>query len=204
MRTEEPAKRQRLLDATAWRGVPAPRRTRDANSSRTGDSSPVDVRHALVVATPRPPWDALTRHPRSKGCEDQKSVPGSQGTRASTVASAGAWCEADRDHGRDRRPGARHLNEVEGLPKYLTPETPIYKSRLLWPRLARESIATDHRVVIVEGPPTSAAHVAGVCSPWPRGTAFGSAHSRIIRRLLGDPPARRRVLSCRRSRTGPR
>ena len=88
--------------------------------------------------------------------------------------------------------GARRLDDTDKeSPKYLnTPETPIYKkSQLLYGLdLAKKTIATEHKVVIVEGyTDVMAAHVAGVTNAVATcGTAFGSEHVKIIRRLLGD------------------
>lgn len=103
--------------------------------------------------------------------------------------------------------GARRLNEDPQSPKYLnTPETPIYKkSQLLYGLdLAKKAIAKEHRIVIVEGyTDVMAAHVAGEpCAVATCGTAFGSEHVKIVRRLLGDAadPAAGVLLSNGRAR----
>ena len=90
--------------------------------------------------------------------------------------------------------GARRLDDSDKeSPKYLnTPETPIYKkSQLLYGLdLAKKTIATEHKVVIVEGyTDVMAAHVAGVTNAVATcGTAFGSEHVKIIRRLRRARP----------------
>ena len=71
-----------------------------------------------------------------------------------------------------------------------TPETPLYKkSTLLYGLdLAKKEISKNRKVVIVEGyTDVMAAHMAGVtCAVATCGTAFGSEHVRVVRRLLGD------------------
>ena len=116
-------------------------------------------------------WDSLTRHLRSKGFTDQEIQVAGLGT----TGSRGIY---DRFRGRLVWPihditgatvgfGARRLDDNDKeSPKYLnTPETPIYKkSQLLYGLdLAKKSIVTQHKVVIVEGyTDVMAAHVAGV------------------------------------------
>ena len=78
--------------------------------------------------------------------------------------------------------------------KYLnTPETPIYKkSQLLYGvDLAKKEIARQHRAVVVEGyTDVMACHLAGVTTAIATcGTAFGTEHIGIIRRLLMDSDA---------------
>ena len=87
--------------------------------------------------------------------------------------------------------GARKLNDDDSGPKYLnTPETAIYKkSQVLYGLdLARKAIATERRVVVVEGyTDVMAAQLAGIqCAVATCGTAFGTEHVKIVRRLLGD------------------
>jgi DNA primase len=92
--------------------------------------------------------------------------------------------------------GARKLasDEVDNGPKYLnTPETPIYKkSQVLYGlERAKKEIAKKRQVVIVEGyTDVMAAHLAGITTAVATcGTAFGSDHIRILRRLLMDDDA---------------
>src|SRR5699024_356893 len=81
--------------------------------------------------------------------------------------------------------------ESDKGPKYLnTPETAIYhKSTVLYGLdLARKDIAAERRVVVVEGyTDVMAAHLAGVPTAVAScGTAFGSEHVKIVRRVMGD------------------
>ena len=141
-------------------------------------------------------WDSLTRHLRSKGFTDQEiqiSGLGSQGNRGVYDRFRGRLVWPIRDiTGATVGFGARRLDDSDKeSPKYLnTPETPIYKkSQLLYGLdLAKKTIASEHKVVIVEGyTDVMAAHVAGVTNAVATcGTAFGSEHVKIIRRLLGD------------------
>lgn len=90
--------------------------------------------------------------------------------------------------------GARKLYEDDGGPKYLnTPETPIYrKARVLYGLdLAKRDISRDHRVVVVEGyTDVMACHLAGVTTAVATcGTAFGSDHITVLRRVMGDDSA---------------
>jgi DNA primase len=90
--------------------------------------------------------------------------------------------------------GARRLYDEDQGPKYLnTPETSLYKkSHVLYGiDLAKREIAKQKRVVVVEGyTDVMAAHLSGVTTAVATcGTAFGSDHARIVRRLLGDTTA---------------
>jgi DNA primase len=87
--------------------------------------------------------------------------------------------------------GARKLYDDDQGPKYLnTPETPIYrKSQVLYGLdLAKRDISRDHRVVVVEGyTDVMACHLAGVTTAIAScGTAFGSDHITVLRRVMGD------------------
>ncbi|MDQ6938446.1 MAG: toprim domain-containing protein, partial [Actinomycetota bacterium] len=88
--------------------------------------------------------------------------------------------------------GARRLFDDDQIEaKYLnTPETPIYKkSQLLYGMdRAKKEIARQHRAVIVEGyTDVMACHLAGVTTAVATcGTAFGSEHVTLLRRLLMD------------------
>ncbi|KAJ1681332.1 hypothetical protein LUZ63_023454 [Rhynchospora breviuscula] len=89
--------------------------------------------------------------------------------------------------------GARRLYDDDNGPKYLnTPETTIYKKTqvLYGLDLAKREISRGdpRRVVIVEGyTDVMAAHLAGVTTAVATcGTAFGSEHMRILRRVMGD------------------
>ena len=216
VRTEEPGKRQRLLDAhrvaeefyCKQLGSNEAHRGREFLAKRGFNQAMCE--HFGVGYAPAS-WDSLTRHLRSKGFTDQEIQVAGLGT----TGSRGIY---DRFRGRLVWPirditgatvgfGARRLDDNDKeSPKYLnTPETPIYKkSQLLYGLdLAKKSIVTQHKVVIVEGyTDVMAAHVAGVTNAVATcGTAFGSEHVRIIRRLLGDhaDPAAGVVLSSGRA-----
>jgi DNA primase len=90
--------------------------------------------------------------------------------------------------------GARKLLESDQGPKYLnTPETPIYrKSQVLYGLdLAKRDVSRDHRVVVVEGyTDVMACHLAGITTAVATcGTAFGTDHITVLRRVMGDDSA---------------
>ena len=140
-------------------------------------------------------WDALLRHLRGRGYTEAELV-------ASGLVSQGQRGVYDRFRGRLVWPirevtgdvvgfGARRLFEEDQGPKYLnTPETVLYKkSQVLYGLdLAKREIARARQVVVVEGyTDVMAAHLSGVPTAVATcGTAFGSEHARIVRRLLGD------------------
>ncbi|MFT4052773.1 MAG: DNA primase [Microbacterium sp.] len=87
--------------------------------------------------------------------------------------------------------GARRLYDDDQGPKYLnTPETAIYKKAqvLYGLDLAKKDVSRSHRVVIVEGyTDVMACHLAGVTTAIATcGTAFGSEHITVLRRVMGD------------------
>ncbi|MFM1918099.1 MAG: hypothetical protein RJB01_1614 [Actinomycetota bacterium] len=140
-------------------------------------------------------WDALTKHLRSKGFSEQELLAGglvSQGNRGVYDRFRGRLVWPIRDLGGDVVGfGARKLYDDDEGPKYLnTPETPIYKkSQVLYGiDLARRDIAKDQQAVVVEGyTDVMACHVAGVTNAVATcGTAFGTDHIKILRRLLMD------------------
>lgn len=90
--------------------------------------------------------------------------------------------------------GARKLYDDDQGPKYLnTPETPIYKKAqvLYGLDLAKRDISRSHRVVVVEGyTDVMACHLAGITTAIAScGTAFGSDHISVLRRVMGDDSA---------------
>jgi DNA primase len=90
--------------------------------------------------------------------------------------------------------GARKLYDDDQGPKYLnTPETAVYrKSQVLYGLdLAKRDISRDHRVVVVEGyTDVMACHLAGITTAIAScGTAFGSDHITVLRRVMGDDSA---------------
>ncbi len=145
-------------------------------------------------------WDVLTKHLLGLGFTVAELTTGGL-SRASQRGSS-----IDRFHRRLLWPirdlagdvvgfGARRLYDDDKVEaKYLnTPETPIYKkSQLLYGvDVAKKEIARQHRAVIVEGyTDVMACHLAGVTTAIAScGTAFGSEHVGVIRRLLMDSDA---------------
>ena len=140
-------------------------------------------------------WDALTSHLRQRGFTDAELT-------ASGLVSQGNRGIYDRFRGRLVWPirdlagdvvgfGARRLLEDDDGPKYLnTPETPLYKkSQVLYGiDRARREISKQQQVVVVEGyTDVMACHLAGVTTAVATcGTAFGSDHIKVLRRLLMD------------------
>ncbi|MGX1130534.1 DNA primase [Streptomyces glaucescens] len=140
-------------------------------------------------------WDHLTRYLRGKGFSDKELI-------LSGLSQEGRRGPIDRFRGRLMWPirdiggdvvgfGARKLYEADNGPKYLnTPETAIYKkSQVLYGiDLAKKDIAKSSRAVVVEGyTDVMACHLAGVTTAIATcGTAFGSDHIKILRRLLMD------------------
>ncbi|MBV9593386.1 MAG: DNA primase [Actinobacteria bacterium] len=142
-------------------------------------------------------WDALTKHLLGR-----KFTP-SELTTAGLARETQRGSLVDRFHRRLLWPirdlggdvvgfGARRLYDDDQIEaKYLnTPETPIYKkSQLLYGvDQAKKEIARQHRAVVVEGyTDVMACHLAGVTTAIATcGTAFGTDHVGIIRRLLMD------------------
>ena len=140
-------------------------------------------------------WDALLKHLRAKGFSNEELVLGG-------LASEGRRGPIDRFRGRLLWPirditgdvvgfGARKLYDDDNGPKYLnTSETPIYKksSVLYGLDLAKKEIAKRRQAVVVEGyTDVMACHLAGIPTAVATcGTAFGSDHIGLIRRLLLD------------------
>ncbi|MEU3856253.1 DNA primase [Streptomyces sp. NPDC028722] len=140
-------------------------------------------------------WDHLTRYLRGKGFTDKELL-------LSGLSQEGRRGPIDRFRGRLMWPirdiggevvgfGARKLYEADNGPKYLnTPDTAIYKkSQVLYGiDLAKKEIAKASRAVVVEGyTDVMACHLAGVTTAIATcGTAFGSDHIKILRRLLMD------------------
>ena len=140
-------------------------------------------------------WESLSRHLRGRGFTEAELT-------ASGLASQGNRGAYDRFRGRLVWPirdttgdvvgfGARRLYDEDQGPKYLnTPETPLYKKAqvLYGIDLAKREIAQRRQVVVVEGyTDVMAMHLAGVPTAVATcGTAFGSDHVRVVRRLLGD------------------
>ncbi|MBW3638253.1 MAG: DNA primase [Actinobacteria bacterium] len=140
-------------------------------------------------------WDSLVKHLRGSGYSQEEMLLGG-------LASEGRRGPVDRFRGRLLWPirdlagdvvgfGARKLSEDDNGPKYLnTAETPIYKksSVLYGLDVAKKEIAKRRQAVVVEGyTDVMACHLAGVPTAVATcGTAFGSDHIGLIRRLLMD------------------
>lgn len=142
-------------------------------------------------------WDGLTKHLRALGFTiDELELAG--------LSKMGQRGPIDKFRNRLMWPikdisgdivgfGARKLasDEEDQGPKYLnTSETPIYKkSQVLYGLdVAKKEIAKKRQAVIVEGyTDVMAAHLAGITTAVATcGTAFGTDHIRILRRLLMD------------------
>lgn len=196
----EPGKRQRLIEAhrVAAEYYVEQLESAEAATARTFLSERGFDRAATepfgVGYAPKG-WESLSRHLRGRGFTEAELT-------ASGLASQGNRGAYDRFRGRLVWPirdttgdvvgfGARRLYEEDQGPKYLnTPETPLYKKAqvLYGIDLAKREIAKRKQVVVVEGyTDVMAMHLAGVPTAIATcGTAFGSDHVRIVRRLLGD------------------
>ncbi|HAM24193.1 MAG TPA: DNA primase, partial [Actinobacteria bacterium] len=140
-------------------------------------------------------WNSLTDHLRAKGFTDKELL-------TAGLAAEGARGVYDRFRGRLVWPirdlggetvgfGARRLFDDDQGPKYLnTPETPLYKkSQVLYGiESAKREIAKARQAVVVEGyTDVMACHLAGVTTAVATcGTAFGTEHIKVLRRLLMD------------------
>ncbi len=142
-------------------------------------------------------WDVLVRHLRSRGLSGEELL-------AAGLASQGRQGPVDRFRDRLVWPvrdlpgdivgfGARRLSTDprDDSPKYLnTPETPLYKKSAVLYGLdsAKKDIARRRQAVVVEGyTDVMACHLAGVPTAVATcGTAFGSDHIAVLRRLLMD------------------
>ncbi len=143
-------------------------------------------------------WDTLYNHLTGRGFTlDELKLTG-----MFSASSSNAGRYYDRFRGRLIWPirditgdtvgfGARRLYEDDQGPKYLnTPETSLYKkSQVLYGiDLAKREIARNRQLVVVEGyTDVMACHLAGVGTAVATcGTAFGTDHIKIARRLLSD------------------
>ena len=140
-------------------------------------------------------WDSLLKHLRGRGYTDPElKLTGmfSEGNRGIYDRFRGRLIWPIRDIAGDTIGfGARKLYEDDQGPKYLnTPETALYKkSQVLYGiDLAKRNIAKERQLVVVEGyTDVMACHLAGVPTAVATcGTAFGTEHIKIARRLLSD------------------
>jgi len=140
-------------------------------------------------------WDSLLKHLRGRGYTDPElKLTGmfSEGGRGIYDRFRGRLIWPIRDIAGDTIGfGARKLYEDDQGPKYLnTPETALYKkSQVLYGiDLAKRNIAKDRQLVVVEGyTDVMACHLAGIPTAVATcGTAFGTEHIKIARRLLSD------------------
>jgi DNA primase len=146
-------------------------------------------------------WEQLTKHLLSRGFSVEELVKAG-------VSREGQRGPMDRFHRRLLWPlrdlsgdvvgfGARRLfDDDRNEAKYInTAETPLYrKSQVLFGLdLAKREIARRHQVVVVEGyTDVMAMHLSGVPTAVAScGTAFGTEHISVLRRLLMDDDALR-------------
>ncbi|MEV7660214.1 DNA primase [Paenarthrobacter sp. NPDC089316] len=197
---EEVGKRQRLLDAhkiadeffRAQLLTPGAAEGRNFLDGRGFDRAAAE--HFGVGYAPQG-WDALLKHLRGRGFTDAElKLTGmfSEGNRGIYDRFRGRLIWPIRDIAGDTIGfGARKLFEDDQGPKYLnTPETTLYKkSQVLYGiDLAKRNIAKDRQLVVVEGyTDVMACHLAGVTTAVATcGTAFGTEHIKVARRLLSD------------------
>ncbi len=197
---EDIGRRQRLLDAhkvadeffRAQLLTPGATEGRNFLHARGFDRAAAE--HFGVGYAPQG-WDGLLKHLRGRGYTDPElKLTGmfSEGGRGIYDRFRGRLIWPIRDIAGDTIGfGARKLFEDDQGPKYLnTPETALYKkSQVLYGiDLAKRNIAKDRQLVVVEGyTDVMACHLAGVPTAVATcGTAFGTEHIKIARRLLSD------------------
>ena len=199
-RGESGATRQRLIDAhrvavdfyVAQLDSPQGEAGRKMLDERGFDAAAIE---RFKVGYSPSSWDGLLKELRRRGFTEREIA-------ASGLASQGNRGQYDRFRGRLMWPimsitgdpigfGARRLSDEDNGPKYLnTPETAIYKkSQVLYGLdMAKRAISQQRRIVVVEGyTDVMAAQLAGVETAVATcGTAFGSEHVKVVRRLIGD------------------
>ncbi|MGF9647437.1 DNA primase [Pseudarthrobacter oxydans] len=197
---EEVGRRQRLLDAhkIADEFFQAQLLTPGAAEARTflhGRGFDRAAAEQFGVGYAPQGWDALLKHLRGRGFTDAElKLTGmfSEGNRGIYDRFRGRLIWPIRDIAGDTIGfGARKLYEDDQGPKYLnTPETTLYKKfQVLYGiDLAKRNIAKDRQLVVVEGyTDVMACHLAGIPTAVATcGTAFGTEHIKIARRLLSD------------------
>ena len=200
MSREEVGRRQRLLDAHKIAAeffqknlyTPAAVEAQKFLGARGFD--PAATQKFGVGFAPRG-WDNLLKYLMNKGFTTEE-------LRETGMFSEGQRGLYDRFRGRIIWPirnitgetigfGARRLFDDDQGPKYLnTPETALYKkSQVLYGLdMAKRPIAKKKQIVVVEGyTDVMAAQLAGVDTAVATcGTAFGTDHIKIVRRLISD------------------
>ncbi|MBP2366752.1 DNA primase [Pseudonocardia parietis] len=141
-------------------------------------------------------WETVTKHLLGQGFQLDELIKAG-------ISKEGRRGAIDRFHRRLLWPirdlggdvvgfGARRLFDDDGIEaKYLnTSDTPVYRKThvLFGLDQAKREIAKSRQVVVVEGyTDVMAMHLAGVPTAVAScGTAFGSEHISVIRRLIGD------------------
>ncbi|CAM3078952.1 DNA primase [Arthrobacter ulcerisalmonis] len=207
---EEVGRRQRLLDAhkiadeffRAQLLTPGAAEGRNFLFGRGFDREAAE--HFGVGYAPQG-WDALLKHLRGRNFTDAElKLTGmfSEGNRGIYDRFRGRLIWPIKDIAGDTIGfGARKLYDDDQGPKYLnTPETTLYKkSQVLYGiDLAKKSIAKDRQLVVVEGyTDVMACHLAGITTAVATcGTAFGTEHIKVARRLLSDDGTGGEVIFC--------
>ena len=199
-RREDYGRRQRLVDAHKvaeefFRAQLASDEGAAGREFLAGRGFDADVAAQFAVGYAPKGWDSLLKHLRSKGfVDDELKLTGmfSEGNRGIYDRFRGRVMWPIRDlSGATIGFGARKLYEDDQGPKYLnTPETQLYKkSQVLYGiDLAKKQISKSRQIVVVEGyTDVMACHLAGITTAVATcGTAFGTDHIKIARRLLQD------------------
>ncbi|MCZ2402862.1 DNA primase [Paenarthrobacter sp. Z7-10] len=202
-RREEVGRRQRLLDAHKIAAeffreqllTPGAAEGRKFLHERGFDQNA--AAHFGVGFAPQG-WDGLLKHLRGRGFTEEELKltgmfsEGGSGNQRTYDRFRGRLIWPIRDIAGDTIGfGARKLFDEDQGPKYLnTPETTLYKkSQVLYGiDLAKRNIARKRQIVVVEGyTDVMACHLAGVDTAVATcGTAFGTEHIKVARRLLAD------------------
>lgn len=199
-RREDVGRRQRLLDAHKvaeeyFREQLATPGAAAGQEFLTGRGFDQDAATQFGVGYAPQGWDSLLKHLHGRGFQDEElKLTGifSEGNRGIYDRFRGRLIWPIRDiSGATIGFGARKLYEDDQGPKYLnTPETQLYKkSQVLYGvDLAKKEITKTRQIVVVEGyTDVMACHLSGIGTAVATcGTAFGTDHIKIARRLLRD------------------
>lgn len=199
-RNEKPGTRQRLIAANkaAHEFYRAQLETPQAQPAREfllDRGFGKEIIHHFECGYAPEGWDTLTKHLQRKGFDTKE-------LEAAGLTTMGRRGPIDKFHRRLLWPikdlagnvigfGARKLFDDDRMGKYMnTSDTMLYhKSKVLFGiDLAKKNIAASHQAVVVEGyTDVMAMHAAGVTTAVASsGTAFGSDHLQILRRLMLD------------------